>query len=84
MSANDRSGRVKLYELCRAVTEELERRYENDAIGLVMAKGAMARETGFLVALVGPKDPDDPEKIYKLKQAAANAGIILKDGSPTT
>lgn len=72
---------MKLYELCRAVTEELERRHEGDAFALVMAKGAMARETGFLVALVTPRDADDPEKIYKLKQAAANAGIILRDGS---
>ncbi len=75
---------MKLYELCRAVTEELERRHEGDAFGLVMAKGAMARETGFLVALVGPRDPDDPEKIQKLKQAAASAGIILHDGSSST
>lgn len=68
---------MELYELCRTVTEELERRHEGDAFALVMAKGAMARETGFLAALVTPRDPDDPEKIRKLKRAAANAGIIL-------
>lgn len=57
--------------MCRKVSEELERRYAGDPMGLVLAKGEMARQTGFLAGLVGPSDPDDPEKIGKLRQAAA-------------
>lgn len=61
--------------MCRKVNEELERRHAGNPMGLVLAKGDMARKTGFLSALVGPSDPDDPEKIGRLREAAAADGI---------
>ena len=61
--------------MCRKVSEELERRHAGDPMGLVLAKGEMARQTGFLAGLVGPSDHDDPGKIAALRHAAAAVNI---------
>ncbi|MHB1341829.1 MAG: hypothetical protein ACYC77_10145 [Coriobacteriia bacterium] len=66
---------MELYDLCRKVTEELERRHADDPMGLVLAKGGLARQTGFLASLVTGSDPDDPEKIVRLREAAADMQI---------
>ncbi|MRS12248.1 MAG: hypothetical protein EG823_04150 [Actinobacteria bacterium] len=63
--------------MCRRVGEELERRHAGDPMGLVMAKGELARQTGFLAGLVARSDPDDPEKIKQLRKAAAGIGIYV-------
>ncbi|MGB4441217.1 MAG: hypothetical protein WBJ62_03220 [Coriobacteriia bacterium] len=68
---------MELYQICRRVSEELERRHAGDPMGLVLAKGELARQTGFLAGLVGRSDPDDPEKIGKLRQAAAAMNIYV-------
>ncbi len=66
-----------LYSLARDVGASLESVYADDPIGLIRAKGALATHTGFLVSLIGPHDPDDPEKISKLRQAAHDLGITI-------
>lgn len=66
-----------LFDICRRVSLELEARHSNDAMGLLRAKGEIASRAGFLVALVGPNDPDDPEKVRKLSAAARELGIEL-------
>jgi hypothetical protein len=68
---------VELYEMCRKVSEELERRHAGNPMGLVVAKGELARQTGFLAGLVGRSDPDDPEKIRRLRDAAAGIHIYV-------
>ncbi len=63
--------------MCRHVSQELERRYSTDPMGLIRAKGELATITGFLAGLVGPNDPDDPEKVRRLRDAATTLGIAI-------
>ncbi|MBN2846975.1 MAG: hypothetical protein JXP72_00795 [Coriobacteriia bacterium] len=67
---------MELYDLCMRVNAEIERRHAGDAMGLVRAKGELAKSTGFLVGLVTPRDPDDPEKIKRLREAATGMGLF--------
>ena len=60
----------ELYRLASRITELLESRHRDDMIGLVRAKGEVAVRTGFLVTLITPHDPDDPEKLRLLREAA--------------
>ena len=46
-------------------------------MALLRAKGELATKTGFLVTLVTPADPDDPEKVRRLLAAATELGINL-------
>jgi len=64
-----------LYDLCKQVSDELERTHSGDPMGLIRAKGQIATRTGFLVGLVGPGDHDDPEKIRRLASVATELGI---------
>jgi hypothetical protein len=66
-----------LYDLSVRVTAQLEEAHAGDPIGLVRAKGELATRTGFLVSLIDPRDPDDPEKVVRLRQAAAAIGIYV-------
>lgn len=67
----------QLYQLCKRVGEQLETTHAGDAMALLRAKGQFATKTGFLVTMVSPADPDDPVKIVRLQQAAAELGISL-------
>lgn len=73
---NKESG-LKLYDMCRRVSDALERQYSTDPMGLIRAKGELATITGFLAGLVGPNDLDDPEKIRRLREAATTLGITV-------
>lgn len=66
-----------LYTMCRRAGAELETRHAADPIGLVRAKGELATRAGFLVTLVSPDDPNDPEKVRSLLSAAASLGITV-------
>lgn len=66
----------ELYTLARMVNAELEVKHP-DAIALMMAKGRLASQTGFLVSAVQPSDPDDPERIVRLRNAARDLGIAI-------
>ena len=67
----------ELYRIATAVTSRLEQMHPGDAIGLIRAKGALATKTGFLVSLISPTDPDDSDKIARLREAATEMGIAL-------
>ncbi len=73
-----RLGRVSnLFRLCKRVGEQLEAAHPNDPMALLRAKGQLATRAGFLVTMVGPADPDDPEKAARLLSAAAELGIAI-------
>lgn len=67
----------QLYQLCKRVGERLEATHAGDAMALLRAKGQLATKAGFLVTMVSPADSDDPVKIVRLQQAAAELGISL-------
>ncbi len=67
----------QLHSIAVAVIRQLEARYVDDPMGLIRAKGELASRTGFLVALVGAADADDPDRITRLKEAAAELGIAV-------
>jgi len=67
----------ELYLLATTVTSRLEQTHAGDAIGLIRAKGALATKTGFLVSLITPNDPDDSDKIARLREAAKEMGIAV-------
>lgn len=68
---------MELYDVCKRVTALLQERHKDDPMGLIRAKGDFARSTGFLVSLVGPNDPDDPEKVRLVRAAAAERGFLV-------
>lgn len=57
----------KLYDSCQYIIREI------DARGLdpYKSRGALALETGFLISSVTPDQPDDPQKVAALRDAAA-------------
>jgi len=65
-----------LYDMCQVVMGELERRNPNP-MDLLLAKGEVARATGFMVSMVTPGDTDDPAKMEKVRGAAREFGIQL-------
>jgi len=56
----------RLYTGCQQVLQEIDRQ----GLDPFKTRGALALETGFLVSMIGPNDPDDAAKIELLKQAA--------------
>ncbi len=66
---------TRLYDLCKRISQELERTHSGDPVGLIRAKGQIATRTGFLVGMVGPGDHDDPDKMHRLLSVAGELGI---------
>jgi hypothetical protein len=66
-----------LFQLCKRVGEQLEATHAGDPMALLRAKGQLATKAGFLVTMVSPADPNDPDKIARLHIAAAELGISL-------
>jgi hypothetical protein len=56
----------QLYDYCQQVQQHIER----NNLDVFKSRGEIALRCGFLVSLVGPNDPDDPEKIRALREAA--------------
>lgn len=56
----------RLYDACQFVIGEISAK----GLDPFKSRGAIALETGFLVSMVAPNDPDDPEKLQALKDAA--------------
>ena len=56
----------RLYEACQQVIQCIDDSGED----VYRTRGAIAIRTGFLVTLVDPDAPDDPEQLAKLAAAA--------------
>ncbi|MHB9005180.1 MAG: hypothetical protein ACYC6C_14205 [Coriobacteriia bacterium] len=67
----------ELYRLATDIARQLEARYAGDMIGLIHAKGELATRAGFMVTLVSRSDPDDPQKVRRLREVAAELGIAV-------
>jgi len=64
----------RLYNGCQQVLQEIDRQ----GLDLFKTRGALALETGFLVSMVSPDDPDDEARIELLKKAARDVlGLTL-------
>ena len=65
----------KLYDYCQQIQGYVER----NNLDVFRTRGALAMQTGFIITLIGPDDPDDPEKIQSLKAAAQDVlGLTLE------
>ncbi len=65
----------KLYDYC----QEIQQHIESNNLDVFKARGEIALRCGFLISLVGPTDPDDPEKIESLRTAAREVfGLSLR------
>jgi hypothetical protein len=56
----------RLYDHCTRIQEHIER----NNLDVFRTRGALALQCGFLITLIEPNEPDDPQKIEALRQAA--------------
>lgn len=56
----------KLYDYAQRIEEHIQR----NNMDIFKTRGAIAMRVGFIVTLIKPDDPDDPEKIRELRAAA--------------
>lgn len=56
----------KLYDSCQYLLQAIDQR----DLDPFRSRGMIALETGFLISAVGPSDPDDPERLRALSEAA--------------
>ncbi|MDA3937164.1 MAG: hypothetical protein PF636_10005 [Actinomycetota bacterium] len=56
----------KLYDY----TQRIQQHIEENNLDVFKTRGAIAMKVGFIVTLVKPDDPDDAEKIERLRDAA--------------
>ena len=60
-------GRVGvLYEYC----ERIQQHIQGNGLDVFRTRGELALKAGFLITIVEPNDPDDPQLIQSLRQAA--------------
>lgn len=65
----------RLHDYCQQIQQHIE----NNNLDVFKSRGELALRCGFLVSLVGPDDPDDPQKIESLRQAAREVfGLELR------
>ena len=64
----------KLYDYAQAIEQHIER----NNLDVFKTRGAIAMKVGFIVTLVTPDAPDDPEQVTALRQAAESIlGLYL-------
>ena len=64
----------RLFDYCQEIQTHIERK----GLDVFRTRGALALQCGFLITLVGPNDPDDPEKMRALREAARDVlGLTL-------
>lgn len=56
----------KLYDYSQQIQQHIER----NNLDMFKSRGELALRCGFLISLVGPDDPDDPQKMGALRDAA--------------
>jgi len=65
----------KLYDYCQQIQQHID----SNNLDVFKSRGELALRCGFLVSLIGPDDPDDPQKIESLRQAAREVfGLDLR------
>jgi hypothetical protein len=64
----------KLYDYCQQIQQHIER----NNLDVFKSRGELALRCGFLISLIGPDEPDDPQKIEALRAAAKDVfGLTL-------
>jgi len=64
----------KLYDYCQQIQQHIER----NNLDVFKSRGELALRCGFLISLIGPDEPDDPQKIEALRVAAKDVfGLTL-------
>jgi hypothetical protein len=56
----------RLYDDCTAIQHHIDQQ----GLDVFRTRGELAMRCGFLITLVKPDDPDDPQKIKALEDAA--------------
>jgi len=56
----------KLYDYAQRIEDHIQR----NKLDVFKTRGAIAMKVGFIITLVKPDEPDDPEKVAALKSAA--------------
>jgi hypothetical protein len=56
----------KLYNYAQQIEQHIQR----NNLDVFKTRGAIAMRVGFIITLVNPDDPDDPDKVAALKTAA--------------
>ena len=56
----------RLYDCCVRIQDHIDR----NGLDVFKTRGEIALQTGFLITLIEPDDPDDPSKVEALKEAA--------------
>lgn len=65
----------KLYDYCQQIQQHIE----SNNLDVFKSRGELALRCGFLVSLIGPDEPDDPQRIEALRQAARDVfGLDLR------
>ncbi len=65
----------KLFDYCSQIQQHID----THNLDVFKSRGELALRCGFLVSLVGPDEPDDPQKIEALRQAAHDVfGLDLR------
>jgi len=56
----------KLYDYSTKIQEHIETKN----LDVFKTRGELAMKCGFIITLIGPNDPDDPQKVAALREAA--------------
>lgn len=65
----------KLYQYC----EQIQAHIENNRLDVFRTRGQLNLRCGFLISLVTPDEPDDPQRLTALKDAARDVlGLELR------
>jgi hypothetical protein len=65
----------QLYDYCAQVQEHIDR----NGLDVFRTRGALALKCGFLVTLIEQNEPDDPQRIAALREAARDVlGLELR------
>lgn len=64
----------KLYDYSVKIQEHIDTNH----LDVFKTRGELAMKCGFIITLIGPNDPDDPQKVEALRAAAKSTlGIDL-------
>lgn len=56
----------KLYDYSVRIQEHID----SKNLDVFKTRGELAMKCGFIITLIGPNDPDDPQKVAALREAA--------------